>query len=748
MHEHGLEAPSQDADPQTIASVNNDYQPDLENYKLALDQHAIVSITDADGRIIEVNKLFCETSGYSRAELLGQNHRLLNSGLHPASFFEHLWHTIGAGQVWHGDVRNRRKDGSYCWLASTIVPLLTDSGKPYQYLSIRTDITAQLTAQEEQQRSTAFSTMLIETLTAGVLLHRGSKILHANPAVERITGFRRDELMAMDIWDIVHPDSHPMLRARIAARLRDDAVLDNCECRLNTKSGSEAWVESTEVVTEFRGDRAVLATFVDITKRKSAEAARRQSQQVLNQIIRGTPLPTLVIDADHVVTHWNQACEAITGFSAAELIGTRDHWRAFHHGRRPLLADLVVDGATELEAAAYYDGKLRRTPHRDDAYEAEALFTGPRGHEQRWLYITAAPLKNEQSQVIGAIETLQDFTAHKLTETALKNSHAELEQLVEQRTAELAQANSRLEEDVQRRERAEVELLRHNTELNALNVRLGEAQAQLLQSEKMASIGQLAAGVAHEINNPIGYVHSNIGALDTYLGDLFRILDAYASIEHTLANDSPAHDALMRLTSEFDLAFLREDIPKLMAESKEGIVRVRKIVQDLKDFSHVDRTQEWKWADLHSGLDSTLNVVNNEIKYKADVTKEYGALPEIECLPSELNQVFLNLLVNAAHAIDEGKRGVIVLRSGHDGRWVWIEVADNGSGVAQENLTRIFDPFFTTKPVGKGTGLGLSLAYSIVQKHGGRIEVESELGHGSTFRVVLPVRQTSEPDLS
>ncbi|HUY02541.1 MAG TPA: ATP-binding protein, partial [Rhodocyclaceae bacterium] len=208
--------------------------------------------------------------------------------------------------------------------------------------------------------------------------------------------------------------------------------------------------------------------------------------------------------------------------------------------------------------------------------------------------------------------------------------------------------------------------------------------------------------------------------------------------------DQPAGAELKRLKAELDLAFLRQDIPQLMNESKEGISRVRKIVQDLKDFSHADSSQEWKWADLHQGLESTLNVVHNEIKYKAEVVKEYGELPQVECLPSELNQVFLNLLVNAAHAIPDGERGKITLKSGCDEERVWVEIADTGSGIAPENLKRIFDPFFTTKPVGRGTGLGLSLSYGIVNKHGGRIEVASEPGRGTTFRIVLPRRQDHE----
>ncbi len=270
-----------------------------------------------------------------------------------------------------------------------------------------------------------------------------------------------------------------------------------------------------------------------------------------------------------------------------------------------------------------------------------------------------------------------------------------------------------------------------------------QAQAQLVQSEKLASIGQLAAGVAHEINNPIGYIFSNFATLEKYLRDAFEMLAAYEQAEAQLAG-TPVAAELKALRERIELDFLKEDIPELMSQSREGIERVRKIVQDLKDFSRVDARQEWEWADLRKGIDSTLNIVNNEIKYKADVVKQYGELPEVECLPSEMNQIFMNLLVNAAHAIG-AERGTITIRTGIEGPDVWVEVEDNGCGIAKENVARIFDPFFTTKAIGQGTGLGLSLAYGIVKKHGGRIEVDSEVGRGSRFRVTIPAARAARP---
>jgi signal transduction histidine kinase len=311
-------------------------------------------------------------------------------------------------------------------------------------------------------------------------------------------------------------------------------------------------------------------------------------------------------------------------------------------------------------------------------------------------------------------------------------------------TKELELALQRLEEDIRRREAAEAELTRRNHELTELNLRLSMAQEQLMQSEKLASIGQLAAGVAHEINNPIGYVFSNFETLGTYIARLLAMLHAYQQAE-TGIGDPALLDTLRVQREEMDIDFLIEDIPLMMQESREGITRVRKIVQDLKDFSRVDANQEWQWADLHAGIDSTLNIVSNEVKYKADVVKEYGDIPEVECQPSHINQVIMNIVVNGAHAIHAG-RGVITIRTGRTGsEHVWIEIGDNGAGIPKEIQSRIFDPFFTTKPIGSGTGLGLSLSYGIIQKHNGQIEVQSEPGQGTTFRITLPIHQHGNP---
>jgi signal transduction histidine kinase len=284
------------------------------------------------------------------------------------------------------------------------------------------------------------------------------------------------------------------------------------------------------------------------------------------------------------------------------------------------------------------------------------------------------------------------------------------------------------------RERLRRQVETNNAELMLLNAKLAQFQGHLLQSEKMAAVGQLAAGVAHEINTPIGFVKSNLATLNTYMESLLTLIEVYerCSSARSLQDEATLQAAI----DKADLAFLREDAPVLLLESHDGLERVKKIILDLRGFSCLNNAQ-WQVSDLTVGLESTLNVATNQLKDKVEIIKNYGQLPLVRCYLAEINQVFLNLLNNAAHAIEE--RGKITLSSGVDGAWIWVSVEDTGQGMPPEVQKRIFEPFFTTKPVGKGTGLGLSLCYDIVKKHGGRIEVSSEPGCGSKFQIWLPV---------
>ncbi len=261
---------------------------------------------------------------------------------------------------------------------------------------------------------------------------------------------------------------------------------------------------------------------------------------------------------------------------------------------------------------------------------------------------------------------------------------------------------------------------------------LERMQAQLFQQEKLASLGLLAAGVAHEINNPVGFLNSNLETLESYLTSLL----AYLEQAETYAQGGGRGEDLAALRRKLDVDYILSDIPGLLADARGGVARVARIVRDLKMFSHSDNGEAVD-ADLHQILESTLTILATELKCRAQIVRDFGSLPPVRCHPSQIQQVFLNLVLNAVQAL--GERGTIMLRTGRTDQELWVEVADTGCGIPAEHLPRIFDPFFTTKPVGQGTGLGLAVSYGIVERHGGRIEVASTPGQGTTFRLALPL---------
>ncbi|MCS6988403.1 MAG: ATP-binding protein [Chloroherpetonaceae bacterium] len=288
-------------------------------------------------------------------------------------------------------------------------------------------------------------------------------------------------------------------------------------------------------------------------------------------------------------------------------------------------------------------------------------------------------------------------------------------------------------------------IAKEKEKVDALLKDLQATQAQLVQSEKMASLGQMVAGLAHEVNTPLGFVRGNIEISQRNHRIISNALREHDKLRRNL--ESGEVDELERILLEAKESMekindyqLIEKTDKVFEESLQGIDRLQELVANLKNFSRLDEAV-FKVADLNEGLDSALMIANNVIKHKATVKKNYAPNCLVECYPAQLNQVFLNLLTNAAQAIEDGKRGEICLSTAINGEWATVKISDNGKGIPKEHLNKIFEPFFTTKPVGQGTGLGLSIAYKIIERHNGAIDVESEVGKGSTFTIKLPVKQ-------
>ncbi len=360
------------------------------------------------------------------------------------------------------------------------------------------------------------------------------------------------------------------------------------------------------------------------------------------------------------------------------------------------------------------------------------------------LFATAAikagiPLADFAGPVVGA--ALLPLTFHSLSSF--------FQRLIKERR-ELRLSNAELEKEIAARKKTEenlyaltAELRRKNDELTAALHMIEQTHAQMVQQEKMASLGQLVSGVAHEINNPLSYITANFETLEKYFATLGDALASYRNLPG-LARQAEA-DLAATVERERNLDHILGDLPPLLHDTTRGLERIGKIVKGMRIFAHTEDRRVFKRYDLHEGLESTLLVAHNEIKHYADIERCYGPVPAIEAVGGEINQVLLNLLVNAAQAIKAKKaaaRGVIRITTWSDDEAVFCAIEDDGAGIANENLGRIFDPFFTTKPVGQGTGMGLSICYDIIaNRHHGAIGVEkSAVGEGATFTVKLPIR--------
>jgi signal transduction histidine kinase len=321
----------------------------------------------------------------------------------------------------------------------------------------------------------------------------------------------------------------------------------------------------------------------------------------------------------------------------------------------------------------------------------------------------------------------------------LRRHQHHLDQLVDERTADLQASNLKLTQEVESRQKAQRRLSKSTQVLVKTLSKLRQTQAQIIHSEKMASIGQLAAGVAHEINNPIGFIKSNINTLKDYCGDIKSLLACYGELEAALNNGPPVQEMIARIQdckAQIDYEFVRDELDCVLDESKEGLERIARIVQDLRDFSQTDAS-EVDYSDINQSIECTLNIAGSQLKYVAAVNKDFGEIPLVKCDIEQLNQVFMNLLINAGQAIEHD--GTIDIRTRCNQNLVEIKFSDDGCGIPPDILPKIFDPFFTTKAVGSGPGLGLNLVYNIIKGHNGSIDVNSEVDKGTTFTIRLDV---------
>jgi two-component system, NtrC family, sensor kinase len=524
----------------------------LRLFSQAVEQSASsIVITDQSGSIQYVNRKFCEMSGYSFEEAIGQNPSILKSGTQPEELYRELWQTITSGREWHGEFHNRRKNGTCFWESALISPISDQNGTLTHFLGIKEDISSRKDAERQLQKKQAELVLKHEQLT--------------------------------NLFSQV-------------------------------EKGKREWEQSMDCID------AMVA----------------------------------MVDSERRIRRCNRAFAKLAACPYTQLLSS--DWR-----------DLLRGAGLDIDSLEGLSGELFHEP------------------SQRWLTLKTYPYGEGSGEVI----MLHDLTEIKLVSEQLAAAYADLK----------------------------------------------ATHSQLLHQEKMASIGLLAAGVAHEINNPMGFISSNLGTMGKYLERLEGFLELQSAGMQEIAPES-LKEEIAQARRSFKVDYILGDARSLLAESQDGAERVRTIVQNLKSFSRVDEAQA-SYVDLNECLESTITIAWNELKYKITLNRDYGELPAVKCLPQQLNQVFLNILVNAAHAIE--KQGEVTIRTRREGEEVAIAIHDTGGGIPEEIRSRIFEPFFTTKEVGKGTGLGLSISYDIIKKHNGTIGVESSAQTGTTFTIRLPI---------
>jgi len=431
-------------------------------------------------------------------------------------------------------------------------------------------------------------------------------------------------------------------------------------------------------------------------ERKKIEEALHESEEKRRLILKDIEEAYYEVDIDGKFTFVNDAMCNGLGYDREELIGQR-YWHLVHKTTIKMFKEAV-------------DKSYRKV----NMLDMEAI----RKDGTKLIYETSVSIvRNTEGTLIGFRGISRDVTKRRQMEEALKRNHEEL-----------IKKNKEINES-----RGNVQLALEK--LGNTYEELKASQLKILQQEKMASIGQLAAGVAHEINNPMAFIASNLGTLDKYINRLIDFIQTQSEVIKSL-KDADAVKKLKEKRKELKLDHVIEDVKELIAESLDGSERVKKIVSELNCFSRMDE-KEYKKADINECIESAINIVWTELKYKATLKKDYGNLPPVKCYAQQINQVFVNLLINAINSIEE--QGTITIKTWDKDKSIWMSVSDTGRGIPQKNLSKIFEPFFTTKDAGKGTGLGLSITYEIIQRHKGDITVNSKVGKGTTFTIRIPI---------
>lgn len=689
----------------TITDITERKQAEKEQARLVAILEAttdFVGIASTDGESTYLNHAAIEMVGLTPEDISrGLHIRDLCAPSHHKMQFEEALPTAIRDGFWSGESMVITRDGREIPISQVIIAHRGEDGT-LEYLST---IARDISDRKRTEKTLLHIRAAVDSTSdaIGIADTQGQSVFH-NPAMEELLGYTVAELNAAGGPSILYADAEQ--GQAVFTQIMQGKAWSG-ETELRHRDGHHITVAlRANAIRDASGQIVgLIGSHTDITRQKQIERELYANRQLLRNVMDALPQYTFWKSRDSVYLGCNRRFAQLVGLDEPEQIAGKTDY------------DLPFE---KSEADWYLELDQRVMGNNQPIYNVIEPQQKHADGRQRWSETNKVPLHDEQGNVIGILGTFQDVTERIEAQDALRQSEAELRQKADE-----------LEEALQE---------------------LRRTQMQLVQTEKMSSLGQLVAGVAHEINNPVNFIHGNVLHAHEYINDLLEVVAAYQT--HC---PNPGED-VEALVEEVELDFLVEDVPKLLHSMQEGTRRIREIVVSLRNFSRLDEA-EVKDADIHAGLDSTLMILHNRLKSKSDrpeiqVSKHYGDLPCVECYPGQLNQVFMNILTNAIDALEDRDRDrdmddikahpsqISITTEPIPGRdAIRITLRDNGPGIPPKVQSRIFDPFFTTKPIGKGTGLGMSISYQIItDKHHGQLTCHSSPEEGTEFVIELPTR--------